>query len=84
MRSATTASISALNDTCILRINETQMEQAPDSVQARFNKVFLKTLVERLEKASDVLTSHGESADGGVGEPARTAMGPGASSARLS
>ncbi len=33
------------------------MEQAQDSVQARFNKVFLKTLVRRLEKTSDELTS---------------------------
>jgi CRP-like cAMP-binding protein len=52
-RSRRTASISALNDVRILRINETQMEQALDSVQARFNKVFLQTLVRRLEKTSD-------------------------------
>jgi serine/threonine protein kinase len=52
-RSRRTASISALNDVCILRIDETQMEQALDSVQARFNKVFLQTLVRRLEKTSD-------------------------------
>jgi len=83
-KSRRTATISALNDVCILRINETQMDQAPDSVQARFNKVFLKTLVQRLEKASDVLTSQGESSDDGVGEPARTSMGSSAGSARLS
>lgn len=65
-RSRRTATISALNDVCILRINETQMEQARDSVQARFNKVFLKTLVQRLEQTSDELTSHGASQDSGV------------------
>jgi len=67
-RSRRSASISALNDVCILRINETQMEQALDSVQARFNKVFLKTLVRRLEKTSDDLTNQGASQDNGVGE----------------
>jgi serine/threonine protein kinase len=67
-RSRRSASISALNDVCILRINETQMEQALDSVQARFNKVFLKTLVRRLEKTSDELTNQGASQDNGVGE----------------
>jgi CRP-like cAMP-binding protein len=56
-RNRRTATISALNDVRILRINETQMEQAQDSVQARFNKVFLKTLVQRLEKTSDELTN---------------------------
>jgi CRP-like cAMP-binding protein len=67
-RSRRTATISALNDVCILRINETQMEQAPDSVQARFNRVFLKTLVQRLEKASDELTSHSTGQNNGVNE----------------
>ena len=83
-KSRRTATISALNDACILRINETQMEQAPDSVQARFNKVFLKTLVQRLEKASDVLTSQGESDDRGVGEPTPASTSPDARGARLS
>jgi hypothetical protein len=68
-RSRRTASIAALNDVQILRINETQMEQALDSVQARFNKVFLKTLVQRLEKTSDELTNQGASQDHGVGNP---------------
>jgi serine/threonine protein kinase len=67
-RNRRTATISALNDVYILRINETQMDQARDSVQARFNKVFLKTLVQRLEKASDELTSHGAGEENGVGE----------------
>jgi serine/threonine protein kinase len=66
-RNRRTATIAALNDVRILRINETQMEQALDSDQARFNKVFLKTLVQRLEKTSDELTNQGESQDSGVG-----------------
>jgi CRP-like cAMP-binding protein len=60
-KSRRTATIVALNDVNILRINETQMEQAPDSIQARFNRVFLKTLVQRLEKTSDNLTEQGSS-----------------------
>jgi CRP-like cAMP-binding protein len=67
-RSRRTATISALNDVRILRINETQMEQAQDSVQARFNKVFLKTLVRRLEKTSDELTNQSASQDNGAGD----------------
>jgi serine/threonine protein kinase len=69
-RSRRTATIAALNDVRILRINETQMEQALDSVQARFNKVFLKTLVQRLEKTSDELTSQGNGADSSREPPA--------------
>lgn len=70
-KSRRTATILALNDVRILRINETQMEQAPDSIQARFNKVFLKTLVQRLEKASDELTSQGAGPDNGAGDSAQ-------------
>jgi serine/threonine protein kinase len=68
-RNRRTATIAALNDVRILRINETQMDQALDSVQARFSKVFLKTLVQRLEKTSDELTNQGASQDNGVGNP---------------
>lgn len=71
-RNRRTATISALNDVCILRINETQMDQARDSVQARFNKVFLKTLVQRLEQTSDELTSHGTGQDDGAGTSGQT------------
>ena len=85
-RSRRSASIAALNDVCILRINETQMEQAPDSVQARFNKVFLKTLVRRLEKTSDEPTDQGASQDdacrrllaNGTGTPLKPRRGNGA------
>jgi serine/threonine protein kinase len=71
-RSRRTSSISALNDVRILRINDTQMEQALDSVQARFNKVFLKTLVRRLEKTSDERSnrsaSRGNGQDNGMSD----------------
>jgi serine/threonine protein kinase len=65
-RSQRTATITAMNDARILRISEAQMDQAQDSVQARFNKMFLKTLVQRLEKTSDELTNQGDSRDDGV------------------
>ena len=55
-RSKRTASIIALNDVSLLRITETQMEQALESCQKRFNRVFLRTLVERLERTSEELT----------------------------
>lgn len=74
-RSRRTATIAALNDVRILRINETQMEQALDSVQARFNKVFLKTLVQRLEKTSDEASSDGASQDNGVGNSVEHSAG---------
>ena len=83
-RSRRTATISALNDVCVLRINETQMEQAPDSIQARFNKVFLKTLVQRLEKASDELTSPDAGKDNGAGETGHSTAEPSAPQIRLS
>ena len=83
-RNRRSASIAALNDVCLLRINETQMEQALDSVQARFNKVFLKTLVRRLEKTSDELTNQGASQDSGVGDKRDHPPGSDPSEYRLS
>jgi hypothetical protein len=38
------------------------------SVQARFNNVFLKTLVRRLENTSDEPTNRGASQNHGVGD----------------
>lgn len=73
-KSRRTATIVALNDAHILRINETQMEQAPDSVQARFNRVFLKTLVQRLEKTSDDLTGQASSQDTDASENAEPSV----------
>ncbi|MCK5362955.1 MAG: protein kinase [Gammaproteobacteria bacterium] len=83
-RSRRTATISALNDVRILRINETQMEQAQDSVQARFNKVFLKTLVRRLEKTSDELTNQSAGQNDGAGDSREYPAGTNASELRLS
>jgi len=78
-----TATISALNDVCILRINETQMDEAPNSVQVRFNKVFLKSLIRRLEKTSDELTNHRASQDNGVGESGQSCGDTSARQTRL-
>ena len=83
-RKRRTATIAALNDVSILRISEAQMDQARDSVQARFNKVFLKTLVQRLEQTSDELTSQGESQDRGVGDALDHAAGARPPDIRLS
>jgi serine/threonine protein kinase len=66
-RSRRTASISALNEVRILRINATEMDQALDHVQARFNKVFLKTLVRRLGKSSGELSHQDAGQDIGQG-----------------
>ena len=43
-------------------------DNATLSVQARFNNVFLKTLVRRLENASDEPTNRGTSQNDGVGD----------------
>jgi serine/threonine protein kinase len=75
-RSQRTATITALNDARILRISEAQMDQTRDSVQARFNKMFLKTLVQRLEKTSDELTNQGESDVDDAGDEIRIDIHP--------
>jgi serine/threonine protein kinase len=59
-RTRRTASIVALNDVALLRLNEAQIDHASDSVQNRFNRVFLQTLVKRLERTSDELSSKGD------------------------
>ncbi len=71
LRNRRTTIFSALNDVRILRINETQMEQAPDSVQARFNKVFLKALVRRLETSGDGPTKQDARQEDGAGDSKR-------------
>jgi serine/threonine protein kinase len=49
------ASVEALNDVALLRITASQMEHALESCHKRFNRVFLRTLVQRLESTSDDL-----------------------------
>lgn len=51
-----TASIFSLVDVTLLQVNSTIIEQASQGCQLRFNKVFLKTLIERLSRTSKNLS----------------------------
>jgi len=44
-----TASISAQSDVTLIRVSSTLLEQASSECQLRFNKVFLRSLIERLQ-----------------------------------
>jgi eukaryotic-like serine/threonine-protein kinase len=44
-----TATISAMGPVTLLRVSSTLLEQASSSCQLRFNKVFLRSLIERLQ-----------------------------------
>jgi serine/threonine protein kinase len=44
-----TATISARSQTTLVRVSSTLLEQASSSCQLRFNKVFLRSLIERLQ-----------------------------------
>ena len=44
-----TATISALGPVTLIRVSSTLLEQASSSCQLRFNKVFLRSLIERLQ-----------------------------------
>ncbi len=44
-----TATISAVDDVTLVRVSSTLLEQASSSCQLRFNKVFLRALIERLQ-----------------------------------
>jgi eukaryotic-like serine/threonine-protein kinase len=50
-----TASISAVSEVQLLKIQDVQLEQLSDACQLRFNRVFLRTLIERLAWTSEVL-----------------------------
>ena len=50
-----TASIIAVSEVQLLRIQDVQLEQLSDACQLRFNRQFLKTLIERLAWTSNVL-----------------------------
>ncbi len=51
-----TASIFSLVDVTLLQVNNTLIEQASQGCQLRFNKVFMKTLIERLSRTSKNLS----------------------------
>ncbi len=50
-----TASIISVSEVQLLRIQDVQLEQLSDACQLRFNRQFLKTLIERLAWTSNVL-----------------------------
>ena len=50
-----TASIIAVSEVQLLRIQDVQLEQLSDACQLRFNRQFLKTLIDRLAWTSNVL-----------------------------
>ena len=50
-----TASIIAVSEVQLLRVQDVQLEQLSDACQLRFNRQFLKTLIERLAWTSNVL-----------------------------
>lgn len=53
-----TASIYAVNEVLALKVNESLIEQASTGCQLKFLKVFLRTLVTRLTRASEALANH--------------------------
>lgn len=53
-----TASIFSLIDVNLLEVSSTIIEQASQGCQLRFNRVFLKTLIERLSRTSKNLSSY--------------------------
>lgn len=54
-KSKRTASITAVSEVQLLKIQDVQLEQLSDGCQLRFNRVFLRTLIERLAWTSEVL-----------------------------
>ena len=50
------ASIVAKDDVSLLKINSSLMDKASLTCQLRFNKVFIKTLIERLTRTSERLS----------------------------
>jgi serine/threonine protein kinase len=51
-----TATISARAPTTLVRVSSTLLEQASSACQLRFNKVFLRSLIERLQGIADTAT----------------------------
>jgi serine/threonine protein kinase len=51
-----TATISARSSTTLVRVSSTLLEQASSSCQLRFNKVFLRSLIERLQGIANTAT----------------------------
>ncbi len=54
-RARRTATITAVSEVQLLKIQDVQLEQLSDACQLRFNRVFLRTLIDRLTWTSEVL-----------------------------
>jgi serine/threonine protein kinase len=54
-KSRRTATITAVSEVQLLKIQDVQLEQLSDTCQLRFNRVFLRTLIDRLTWTSEVL-----------------------------
>ena len=52
------ASIIAIGDVVLLRVDAALMEQASMKTQLRFNQIFLRTLIERLTTTSEELARY--------------------------
>ncbi|MDX1432395.1 MAG: serine/threonine-protein kinase [Gammaproteobacteria bacterium] len=57
-QSERSASIVAIGDVSLLRIDGLRMEQISQATQLRFNQIFLRTLIERLARTSEELSRH--------------------------
>jgi CRP-like cAMP-binding protein len=53
--SGRTATITAVSEVQLLKIQDVQLEQLSEACQLRFNRVFLKTLIDRLTWTSETL-----------------------------
>jgi len=54
-KSKRSASITAVSEVQLLKMQDVQLEQLSEACQLRFNRVFLRTLIERLAWTSEVL-----------------------------
>ncbi len=54
-RARRTATITAVSEVQLLKVQDVQLEQLSDACQLRFNRVFLRTLIDRLTWTSEVL-----------------------------
>ena len=57
-RTQRSASIVAIGDVELLRVDAALMEQASTTTQLRFNQIFLRTLIERLTNTSEELARY--------------------------
>ena len=58
LRAQRSASIVAMSDVELLRVDASLMEQASTKTQLRFNQIFLRTLIERLATTSEELARY--------------------------